>query len=244
MIALCVDDEYLLLRSLKEAVEASQDITEAVAFEDGEDALAWAREHAFDVAFLDIRMPVMSGLELGRALRELRPKVPLFFCTGYKEYTMEAFDLHATGYLVKPVTAERVQKELDYLKGSEAPAPLLTVRCYGGFEVYDRSGVPLRFKRTRARELLALLIDRQGMGMTAKKICTLLFEDDGEMDQKNMNHFYKLYYDLSRVLNEAGAGEVLKKSSNSYYVDLSRIRLDETGQGVLPYLEEYDWVMD
>ena len=89
--------------------------------------------------------------------------------------------------------------------------------------------------------LLALLIHRGGMGVTAKKVCALMFEDDGEMDQKNMNYFFKLYYDLVRVLQEAGAGEVLQKHYNSYCVDMSRIRVDDTGKGTLPYLEEYDW---
>ena len=241
MRALCVDDEYLLLRGLREAVAASPLITSVEAFDDCQDALDWARTHEFDVAFLDIRMPVMDGLELGRELRKLHPKVPLFFCTGYKDYAVDAFDIHADGYLVKPVTAERVQQELEYLRSEDGPPPLLTVRCYGGFEVYDAQGQPLRFRRTRARELLALLVHRGGMGITAKKVCALMFEDDGEMDQKNMNYFFKLYYDLVRVLQETGAGEVLQKNYNNYCVDMSRIRVDETGKGTLPYLEEYDW---
>jgi len=239
MIALCVDDEYLLLRALTSAVRASPYVSEAVPFEDSEDALAWAKTHPFDVAFLDIRMPVMDGMSLARELRALHPRVPIFFCTGYREYAVDAFEVHASGYLVKPVTADAVSRELEYL--TQGRTALLTVRRYGGFEAFDRDGKALRFRRSRARELLALLIDRNGMGMTAKAICAVLFDDDGAQDQKNMDHFYKLYYDLVRVLREAGAGEAVKKRGSSYLADMTLIRLDDTDKGARPYLEEFEW---
>ena len=255
MIAICVDDEYLLLRALKRAVEKSPDIIAVEIFEDEYDALNWARVHPFDIAFLDIRMHEMNGMQLAEELKKIRPDAGIVFCTGYRDYAIEAMNLHLDcGYLVKPVDAALVQKEISHVKSRQkktervsaasvkgAPEYLLTVRCYGGFEAYDQRGRMLTFRRSRSKELLALFVDRKGISMTAREICAVMFEDDGDYDRRNINYFYKLYYELQRVLNEAGAGEILLKNGSRYYLKPEQIRFDHTGKGSRGYLEGYPW---
>lgn len=111
MIALCVDDEPIMLTLLKEAVESSADIEAIFAFEEEQDALRWAKDNHFDVAFLDIELSNLSGTELARRLRENAPYLPVIFCTGYPEYALEAMQLHADGYLLKPIHAGDVQRD-------------------------------------------------------------------------------------------------------------------------------------
>ncbi len=243
MKAICVDDEYLLLRTLKNLVIKSPDIEQATAFNDEHDALEWARDNDFDIAFIDIELHDMTGLELARALHEIRPKARFIFCTGFSNYAVDAISLHMdVGYVMKPVDYESIQREIDYIKDLVSDDNyLLTVRCYGGFEVYDRNGAPLYFRRKRSKELLALLIDRNGMSMSAKDICAVMFEDDGKHDQKNMNHFYKIYYGLASALEAVNAREVLLKNGSTYYVNMSLIYQDETGKGSRDYMEEYTW---
>ena len=122
MIALCVDDEALLLEDLKRAVEKSPDISQVYAFDDAIDADEWAQTHKADIAFLDVRMPVVDGLELARRLHRNRPALPIVFCTGYKEYALDAFAIHASGYLLKPVRPDRVQEEIEHVKSSQDQA--------------------------------------------------------------------------------------------------------------------------
>ncbi|MBP5272338.1 MAG: response regulator, partial [Clostridia bacterium] len=88
MIALCVDDEVLLLEALTSAVKASPDIHQVVAFEDEYDALEWVRDHRPDMAFLDIQLHDLNGMELAEALRKVYPELPVVFCTGYREYAV------------------------------------------------------------------------------------------------------------------------------------------------------------
>ena len=186
MIAMTVDDERPMLAALTAAVSASPDISSVAEFSTCSAALEWAENHPVDVAFLDISMRGMGGLKLAEKIVELRPDCRIIFCTGYTQYALDAIQLHVSGYLLKPITAAAVQKELDYIKGRKAKEKLLSVQCFGCFEVMAR-GRPLSFKRSKSKEMLAVLIDRKGAGMTAKEICAVLWADGGN-DSKNINY--------------------------------------------------------
>lgn len=224
MIALCVDDEVLLLESLKRAVEASPDVEETAAFDDEHEAIEWAAGHRVDVAFLDVRLHDMNGIELAGKLREIHPHLNVVFCTGYREYAFDAFQMHASGYLTKPIRPEAVQKELDHILGQRSEKPLLRVQCFGSFEVYAREE-PLHFHRAKTKELLAYLIDRRGASASTREICVELWE--GKIDEKNgMNYLHQLASDLRKSLKNAGAEAVLLSGPQGYAVDPTRIDCD------------------
>ena len=109
MIAIAVDDEALMLGALTAAIEASNDITSVARFSDCEAALEYAKSNPIDIAFLDINMRGMGGLALAEKIVSARPACKIVFCTGYEEYAISAFKLHASGYLMKPISAEEVQ---------------------------------------------------------------------------------------------------------------------------------------
>ena len=136
MKAIAVDDEIYMLETLLEAVSASSDIEMVEAFSSCSAALAYATENPVDVAFLDINMRGIGGLGLAEKLLALQPHCKIVFCTGYEEYAVSAFQLHVSGYLMKPITAEAVQKEIDHIKGVKATEKLLTIQCFGNFEVF------------------------------------------------------------------------------------------------------------
>ena len=112
MIAIAVDDEALMLCALVAAVEASPDISKVIKFSDCEEALEYVKNNPIDVAFLDINMRGMGGLALAEKIVAARPNCKIVFCTGYEEYALPAFKLHASGYLMKPISAEDVQAEI------------------------------------------------------------------------------------------------------------------------------------
>ena len=145
MIAIAVDDEVLMLGALVKAVNASPDIREVTQFSDCEQALDFVRENVVDIAFLDINMRGMGGLALAEQIITVRPDCKVVFCTGYEEYAISAFKLHASGYLMKPISAADVQTEIDNIKGVRQREKLLTVKCFGNFEVYAKNE-KLQFK--------------------------------------------------------------------------------------------------
>ena len=246
MIAIAVDDEALMLGALAAAIEASPDITRVARFSDCEEALEFAKNNSADIAFLDINMRGMGGLALAERILAERPNCKIVFCTGYEEYAIPAFKLHASGYLMKPISAEDVQGEIDNIKGVRQKEKLLRVSCFGNFEVYVKEE-KVAFKRMKTKELFAFLIDRNGAGMTAKQICAVLFPDDTD-DIKNSAYLRQLLLDLKNTLKSVGAEAILCHETPCYRVDTSLIKCDyisylETGKPEFhgEYMTQYSW---
>lgn len=246
MKAIAVDDEELMLRALVRAISASPDIEEVVKFSNCEKALDYVKENTIDVAFLDINMRGMGGIALAEKIIKLRPNSKIVFCTGYEEYAIPAFKLHASGYLMKPISAKDVQGEIDNIKGVRSKEKLLEVKCFGNFEVYLK-GERLSFKRSRTKELFAFLVDRNGAGMTAKQICAVLFPDDTD-DVKNTAYLRQLVLDLKNTLKIVGAETVLCHETPYYRVDTNMLKCDyfsflQTGKPEFfgEYMAQYSW---
>ena len=246
MKAIAVDDELYMLETLEEAIRASADIAQVESFTSCSAALAYVTEHPVDIAFLDINMRGIGGLGLAEKLKELQPRCKIIFCTGYGEYAVSAFQLHVSGYLMKPITAEMVQKEIDHIKGVKATEKLLAIKCFGHFEVLY-NGESLPFKRKKAKELLAVLVDRNGAGMTAKQICAILFPDDTD-DVKNAAYLRQLIMDLKNTLKIIRAEDVLQHDTPYYRIDTNLVRCDyfnflETGKPEFhgEYMSQYSW---
>ena len=246
MKAIAVDDEIYMLETLQEAVSGSSDIETVAAFSSCSAALAYATENPVDIAFLDINMRGIGGLGLAEKLTELHPRCKIVFCTGYEEYAVSAFQLHVSGYLIKPITQEAVQKEIDHIKGVKATEKLLTIQCFGNFEVFY-NGEILPFKRKKAKEFLAVLIDRNGAGMTAKQICAILFPNNTD-DTKNAAYLRQIVLDLKNTLKTIRAEDVLRHDTPYYRIDTNLVKCDylsflETGKPEFrgEYMSQYSW---
>ena len=246
MKVIAVDDEELMLRALVKAISASPDIKEVVKFSNCEEALDYVKENYIDVAFLDINMRGMGGILLAEKIIEFCPNSKIVFCTGYEEYAISAFKLHASRYLMKPISAEEVQVEIDNIKGVRKKEKLLEVKCFGNFEVYVK-GERLSFKRSRTKELFAFLVDRRGAGLTAKQICAVLFPDDTD-DVKNTAYIRQLVMDLKNTLKTVGADAVFCHETPFYRIDSTLLKCDyfsylETGKPEFlgEYMTQFSW---
>ena len=196
MTILAVDDEKIALERLVSAIREARPEAEVTAFRDPKAALAFAGENPCDVAFLDVEMREMDGISLARRLKIQRPGVNIVFTTGYGEYAGDAFSLHASGYVMKPVTADKITAELAELRN---PLPALSgkrvrVHTFGNFEVY-LDGKPVEFQYGKTRELLAYLVDRQGALCTNNELMAALWEDEVKE-----SYFKKLRTDLFAAL--------------------------------------------
>lgn len=113
MKVLIVDDEPLarerLRRFCEEDLSGYQVMAEA---SDGANAIREAQQHHPDVVLLDVRMPGMDGIEAARHLAELEPAPAIIFTTAYDDYALDAFAVHAVGYLLKPVRRDKLEEAL------------------------------------------------------------------------------------------------------------------------------------
>lgn len=246
MRAIAVDDEIYMLEALQEAVTASDDIKSVESFSTCSKVLEYIKGNQVDIAFLDVNMRGIGGLGLAEKILEEQPECKIIFCTGYEKYAVDAFRLHASGYLMKPITVQDVQKEIDHIKGLRNNKKLLEIKCFGNFEVlFD--GVSLPFKRKKTKELFALLVDRNGSGMTVKEMCAILFNDDSN-DTKNSAYLRQLLLDLKNTLNQIGALKVLRHETIYYRIDTKLVDCDyfnylNTGKPKFygEYMSQYSW---
>ena len=126
--ALIAEDEPLLAASLKAALAAAWPVLEIAAIApNGPEALRLIESERPDIAFLDIRMPGMTGLEVAAELAdrlEAGSPVPrLVFVTAYDEFAVQAFELAAVDYLLKPVSADRLRLTVERLQKTLAAPP-------------------------------------------------------------------------------------------------------------------------
>lgn len=245
MIAIAVDDEPLMLGALAKAISASPDITAVTKLSNCEDTIDYIKTNPVDIAFLDINMRGMGGIALAQKILGICPECKIVFCTGYEEYAIQAFKIHASGYLLKPISAADVQAEIDNIKGIRHREKPLVVKCFGNFEVYV-NGEKLTFKRSKTKELLAFLVDRNGAGVTVAEIGVALWEDNEEL--KNNNYIHQLFYDLRHTLETAGVGEIFKRNNYLYSVDPDKLDCDyytflKTGKPEFygEYMTQYSW---
>lgn len=222
---LVIDDEPYALADLQEALQAAAPGSELVSFMMPSKGLAYALNHSADVAFLDIELGSMNGLALAKQLKDILPKLHIIFVTSHEKYAISAFQLHATGYLLKPVTVAAIKRELTFLY-DEVPEQQkkIRVRTFGGFAVYA-NGERLEFKRSKSKELLAYLVDRRGLPVTTREACAVLWEDK-PYNTAQKNYFQSLLLDLRTTLREKAAEDILVRRHNSLAINVERLDCD------------------
>ena len=221
MRIIAVDDEKIALDSLSSAIKAIVAEDEVLSFRYPEDALEYVKENTCDIAFLDIEMVGMSGVELASELKKYNSEINIVFCTGYGNYRDAAFELHASGYLMKPITPEKVKHELENLRRPIFEKKRLKVQTFGNFEVYV-DGKPLVFKYRRTKELFAYLVDRVGAMCTVGEITGIIFEDEGGRE----DYFQKRRRDLLTTLEEVGCSSAIVHKRGMLGVVVSELQCD------------------
>jgi two-component system LytT family response regulator len=116
---LLVDDETLARDRLREMLASFADLEIVGEAGDGEEAIDRIVALRPDVVFLDVQMPGASGLEVARSLGSPGPRI--VFCTGFDEYAVEAFELSAADYLLKPVTRARLAQTVERMRRTALP---------------------------------------------------------------------------------------------------------------------------
>lgn len=113
MRVLVVDDEPLARRRLAGLIGELDDFALAGEAADGEIAVRMAQETAVDIVLLDVRMPSLDGMGAAAALNLLAQPPAIIFCTAFEEHALDAFQVHAADYLIKPIRRERLRTALE-----------------------------------------------------------------------------------------------------------------------------------
>ncbi|MDE7298036.1 MAG: response regulator [Lachnospiraceae bacterium] len=223
------------------------------AFHGPEEAISYMKKKKVELAIIDTKMLTMSGIDLGYCLREINPDLILVYTSATGDEAMEALKMRAAAYLLKPLN----QDELRYAVES---AVLLArrrqrrvyARTFGYFDLFV-NGRAVMFKSAKAKELLALLIDRRGGTLTTDQIISVLWEDRPN-DESTQNLCSKITKTLQKELDEYGIGDILIQKRGVRSIDAERVDCDmyELMRGnhdsencfLGDYMIEYSWAED
>jgi DNA-binding LytR/AlgR family response regulator len=176
--ALIAEDEPMMRAQLKGRLAQAWPELEIVGeAQNGEEALALAAEKRPDIAFLDIRMPVLSGLDVAR---ELAGRCHIVFVTAYDDYAIAAFDEGAVDYVLKPPMPERIAKVVSRLKARVAVAPLDLTALLAKLAAQEPNAGPLKWIRASLGNSMKMIAVDDVLYFRAEDKYTKVVTADGE----------------------------------------------------------------
>ncbi|GIQ71436.1 response regulator [Xylanibacillus composti] len=225
--AIIVDDEK---RSIKRLVHLLSDcnwLDVCRTFEHPQEAYAYVQENPVDVAFLDISMPDVNGMKLSSLLTACNDETNIVFVTGHDEYAVQAFNLNALDYLMKPVDEARMSQTLSKIKRIRRisdQAPDISVMLFNGFKVYSGGTLrtPLKLRSPKTEELFAFLICR---GTVSREEVIDALWPKLEYDKALRNLNTNLYY-IRKSLGESQSQSCLRVSRNEISIEKNGLSCD------------------
>jgi len=180
--AIVVDNEYYALQEISELIKKTGFIKVEKTYENPLEALKEVETLLPQIAFLDIEMPEMDGILLAEKLLEKKPDIYVVFVTAYNKYAVQAFEINALDYVLKPIDYERFKKTLERIKKSFNHEPVLEkqltiqIKCFNQLEVL-KNGIPVKWGRSKAEELFAYLLMNHGIRVHKEAIIEDLWPD-------------------------------------------------------------------
>lgn len=246
MRIIAVDDETRPLNLIRIMLEKIDGVELVASFSNPVDAYEYLRHVSVDMAFVDVEMPEINGLEFAKMLEKLADPPQVVFVTAYPQYAVEAWKTIAEDYILKPYGIEqlknainRVSKRINkHIKGYE-------VRCFPRFDLLV-NGKPLVFRSKRGKELLAYLVHYQGSWVSVGSLVFDLFGDKDE--QASKSHYRVILSRLKQDLSGAGLSEILHTGYGKIRVEIPPEACDyyrylrgSTDLFSGEYLQEYSW---
>lgn len=251
MNVIYVDDEKLQHTNFRLSIEESTRVDSLETFDSSVEALKWVETHPVDVAFLDIEMPVMNGIELAKRIKKEDENIRIIFVTAYEQYALQAFGVDAIGYLLKPYSGEDIEKQLrkaSYIR--EIPKVQIRIQTMPDFLV-EVDGKPLMLGRTKQEELLALLVDRGEVGINKQDAIDSLWQG-----YSSDSIYWTTASRLKKILEDAGISNLILTKGQVKYInteivecDLYRMQAKDAaairnyqGKYLEKYRDQFEWV--
>lgn len=232
--AILVDDEQLSLHHLKNKLLEIGKIEVIKTFSNGTDVLKEMKNLNFNVAFLDIEMPGLNGLDLAEIIRGWDRQIQIVFVTAYRDYAIQAFELHSIDYLLKPIMVERLEKTVFRLQEhfltherehrvKTLNSNSLKVICFSEFIVYHHNR-PVKWKTLKVKELFAYFITYFNTHMHRDTIIEALWPDTDYQRAKIQLHTAISY--LRKTLDSMGYLNAITFSNECYLLYLADLQCD------------------
>ncbi|MFP3917478.1 response regulator [Lysinibacillus telephonicus] len=227
MRAILIDDEQLPLMYLKKVLENKIDGVEVVGvYQDPIQAYENIKTDSPDVIFIDIHMPEMNGLEMAERIQGAFQNIEIVFVTGDDRHALEAFDLYAFDYIMKPLqierlkkTVERLQRRLDNHQTNSKENKVENTLLYTFNQLkYQRAGCEpeiFKWRTTKVQELFAYMFHHRGKIVDRETLIEMLWPDFGI--ERGAKQLYTAIYHIRQTIKKAGIPSISISSVNNLY---------------------------
>ncbi|WP_037286772.1 response regulator [Saccharibacillus sacchari] len=232
MRAMLIDDEKPALAHLERLIRADGRLEPVALCTSAREGIEWLDKERIDAVFLDIGMPEMNGLEAAEHIQQRYPGIAIVFVTAYSDYAVEAFDLQAIDYLLKPIGPARLQKAIARIvpDSSEAEAAaaggidaasqtseMPGVLMFRRLELYDsaaRKVRPVKWRTAKSQELFAYLLHQGEQWVPRGELTDLLWPS--MPGDKAATHLHTSVYQIRKLLKESKPEMALEYRQESY----------------------------
>lgn len=225
MRAILVDDEALALDVLEAALSSYKDIKIEGSYTDPKDALHNMETTKPDVIFLDIEMGSVNGLIIAEDFIEKNDSVDIVFVTAYSQYAIEAFEINAIDYLLKPIQQNRLDKTIKRLRNKSSNnrkvkkfEDVLKVECFGKLEVRNGSGQTLNWRTQKSKEVFVYLLVQKDKQALKDVIMETLFPEK-ELEKAN-TLLHTTIYQLRKNLKDLGFNKGITLKNGWYRLSM------------------------
>lgn len=225
--AIIVDDEISGHILLKRAIKSVDGVEVVGSYMQPSALLNELKEVQPDIAFLDIEMAAMNGLELAEKIHEVNNQISVIFVTAFSRYAIDAFKVNALDYLLKPVDPKEVERVLNkVLNGRKAKIQPIQTRknqmqlaqCFGFFEVYgNQNQKPVQWITSKVEELFAYLILYNGKLIEKWKLCELLWPNTSSDNAQTNLH--TTVYRLRKTVKNEGIPVNIYNRNGGYIIE-------------------------
>lgn len=218
MKAVLIDDMKPALREMEYLLKKYSEIEIIGSFTDPITALEQIESLGPQVVFMDIDMPQFQGIDVASEIQRLDQNIEIIFVTAYNQYAVEAFELNAVDYLLKPVDIKRLDKTVSRLLAKkevvkEQLGNKVMIQSFGRFEIFIEGKAPVLFRTEKTKELFAFLIHNRHRGISKEDIIEALWL--GMDYRRAVKQLYNGIYYIRKVLLEYGISrEILSIDSN------------------------------
>jgi len=209
MNILAIDDNVLALEELVSSIKEACPNDQVHSFSKPSELLDFAKKNICGIAFLDIEMWGINGIELAQKLKKIHDKINIVFVTGYSKYALDSYSVKASDYVMKPVTKEAVKQALENLRYpvTASSDKKMRVQTFGNFEVFVDEH-PVLFTRSKTKELFAYLVSRKGTLCSNNEIIAVIWENKDDSPALQ-SHFRHLVADLIKTLKSLNVEDVI-----------------------------------
>ncbi|PZT53998.1 response regulator [Paenibacillus silvae] len=238
MKVILVDDERLALIGLQKLLEKEVSGIQIVAsYMNPTEVTAGVLLHRPDVVFLDIHMPEIDGMDLGRQIQKAVPGTEIIFVTSYDQYAVHAFELQALDYVMKPVQKERLKQTLQRMREklalrreqrmTDTEVPLICCFNQISFKLPGKEPHVAKWRTSKAQELFAYLLHHRNQVIHRGALLDLLWP--GAEEEKTAHQLYTTMYHVRQTLKTCGMDMISIHSAHleaGYKLELGDALLD------------------